>query len=482
MRRLGTVVIVLYLALWAGLAFAQSNSTTAVPYVYRLKIGNCTFDPVDRRQTGFRVQGTVGIVTALHGVADCQTISAVADNGQEIFNDLDIVQVDIERDIALLVSPELAQRTSDGLALSTLTASAILTTPLSITGYPLGLDAQDVESNLLVRDLEPLDAIIPDPEETDALRLRHSPALTITVLNLQAQLLPGHSGAPLFDPENRLVGVGNGGLRGGTVNRSWAIPWSDVQLQPVTLPQVKQGLTALSAMEPSLALAFSSTYPEQPESSAKLVKFSGRIVDQQTNRGIGSTEVLLVFDEAGEYRVSYSDTRGFFVFEFAPTKERSVGTIAIEAAGYDYQLLPVELGAERSIGRILLQPLSPTPTPTATASPTPEPTVTPQPTVQVRVIMIGVGFASESQTNEARRKQSALLAAQKDANRNLVLWRDGADLDSVTIVDQGEVQTDRIREEIIRTRVRSGTVISQSYDNTTGEAQVTVEYVVEIPE
>lgn len=381
MRRIGAIAIVLLLALWAGLALAQNGSVTPVPYVYRLKIGGCTFAPADRRQTGFRVQGTVGIITALHGVADCQTISAVADHGQEIFNDLVIEQVDIERDIALLTSSDLTQKPSDGLALSMLTNSAILTTPLSIAGYPLGLDAQDVESNLIVRDLETLDAIIPASEETAAFRLRRSPALTTTVLNLQAQLLPGHSGAPLLDPENRLVGVGNGGLRGGTINRSWALPWSDVQLQSITLPQIKQQWTALSATEPGLALAFSSTYPEQPTSSAKLITVSGRLVDQQTNRGIGNTEVLLVFDKAGEYSVSYSDPRGFFVFEFAPTKERAVGTIAIEAVGYEYHLLPVELGSVRNLlGRIPLQALPPTPTPTATATPTPQPTATATPT------------------------------------------------------------------------------------------------------
>jgi len=387
MGRASVVAIVLLFGLWAGLAFAQSDSAAPVPYVYRLKIGNCTFDPADRRQTGFRVQGVAGMVTALHGVADCQTISAIADDGQEVFNDLVIQQVDIERDIALLISPDLTQKPSDGLALSPLTARAILTTPLSIVGYPLGLDAQDVESNLLVRDLEALDAIIPDPEETEALRLRRSPALTTTVLNLQAQLLPGHSGAPLLDPENRLVGVGNGGLRGGTVNRSWAIPWSAVQLQPITLPPIKQQLTTLLATEPALALAFSRTYPEQPTSSAKLVKFSGRLVDQQTNRGIGNTEVLLVFDEAGEYRVSYSDPRGFFVFEFAPSKERAIGTIAIEAVGYEYQLLPVELGVVRNLGRIPLQALPPTPTPTATASPTPS--STPEPCTATVISLTG---------------------------------------------------------------------------------------------
>ena len=141
-----------------------------------------------------------------------------------------------------------------------------------------------------------------------------------------------------------------------------------------------------------------------------------------------------------------------------------------------------DLDVNTRLGTVRLALLPPTPTPMPTAPPTPEPTVTPQPMVRVQVLMTGVGFASESQTNEARRKQSALLAAQKDANRNLVLWRDGADLEAVTIVDQGEVQTDRIRDEIVRTRVRSGTIIEQSYDDATKMAQVTIEYMVEIPE
>src|ERR1044071_9832439 len=47
-------------------------------YVYSVKIAVCKFMPTSlRSQTGFRVRGIKGIVTALHGVADCNDIRVI---------------------------------------------------------------------------------------------------------------------------------------------------------------------------------------------------------------------------------------------------------------------------------------------------------------------------------------------------------------------------------------------------------------------
>lgn len=122
-----------------------------------------------------------------------------------------------------------------------------------------------------------------------------------------------------------------------------------------------------------------------------------------------------------------------------------------------------------------------TPTPTATFTSTTQLTATLSPLKQVRITVIGIGFAPESEINPARRKQFALTAARAKASASFAQWQEGENVEEVTIVDQGELQTDLIRIEV-RAHIPGGREISQSYDNATGEAQVTVEYVVEIPE
>src|SRR4051812_19891114 len=63
-----------------------------------------------RSQTGFRLVGTAGIVTALHGVVDANQITArpsVA--GMRVTKPLKIIKVDIEHDLALISSAEVSK-------------------------------------------------------------------------------------------------------------------------------------------------------------------------------------------------------------------------------------------------------------------------------------------------------------------------------------------------------------------------------------
>ena len=117
MRRYAiAVAATLLVFVWVSLVTARSEYVTPIPYIYRIDIKGCEGELPNRRQTGFRVKELRGIVTALHGVVDCQkTISAVADGGQEIFTDLKLQQVDIDRDIVLLTSPTLEALPADGL-------------------------------------------------------------------------------------------------------------------------------------------------------------------------------------------------------------------------------------------------------------------------------------------------------------------------------------------------------------------------------
>ena len=76
--------------------YAQNNAS---PAIFRIIASECSFDPSSRTQTGFGIsqENVQGIVTALHGVADCQMIRAENDNGLKVAN-LQIDKIDIDRD------------------------------------------------------------------------------------------------------------------------------------------------------------------------------------------------------------------------------------------------------------------------------------------------------------------------------------------------------------------------------------------------
>ena len=132
--------------------------------------------------------------------------------------------------------------------------------------------------------------------------------------------------------------------------------------------------------------------------------------------------------------------------------------------------------------------VSPSPTatdePTATAQPEPTATSTPIATNQVRIVVTGIGAAPPDVTSPGLKKQYALTAAKAVASANFARWQNGEAVEEVVILNQaaGELLEDAIRIEVQRARIPGGTVIEQSYDDANGEAEVTVEYVVDLPQ
>ena len=85
----------------------------------------------------------------------------------------------------------------------------------------------------------------------------------------------------------------------------------------------------------------------------------------------------------------------------------------------------------------------------------------------------GVGYAATWANNAAQRESSALLAAEMDAKRNLLAWTNGVEIEAVTVVNQGKVEIDVIRQ-VVKGHLQGVTIVSQRYDDTTRQAQVTV--------
>lgn len=352
---------------------AQSELNPANPHILRLTSKGCTHAPTVRRQTAFRVAGVTGLVTALHGVVDCTTISALSDDGSLVLPDLTLAAVDLEHDMALLWSATLATLPQAGLTPARLDHAAMLTAPLQIVGYPLGLEKQDRTTIARVRAIESLDDTIPDNEEPIAFVRRKSPLITIDVLNFQAQLLPGHAGAPLLDEHDQLVAVADGGRRGETVEQSWGILWDDVRLQDAAQPTIQAKLTRLADDDPAQALAFSSTYPAPASDTTGFTVYTVHVADRNY-AAIADAEVTLAYPHG--YEVAFTDSKGFALFKLNPTIDYTASTVLVEADGYQaVRRHATDPAQQSSIAEFRLERV----VPTATTTPTPLPTATPTP-------------------------------------------------------------------------------------------------------
>ena len=107
--------------------------------------------------------------------------------------------------------------------------------PLKAHGSRYG-NARMTSSNVSLRDIgaRRLEDLLPDRDEADqALRRQIAragcPELTAEILDLEASLVGGISGGPIFDREGKVVGVCNGGLERGATETSWGIPGSALE-------------------------------------------------------------------------------------------------------------------------------------------------------------------------------------------------------------------------------------------------------------
>ncbi|MBV7333778.1 DUF1036 domain-containing protein [Chloroflexi bacterium TSY] len=230
-------------------------------YIYQILASECQHEPTERQQTGFRVKGITGIVTALHGVADCDVGHAnPGDSSASPLRNLQIVQVDVRRDVVLLRPAN--QRLSDNVGLEP-AFGEVGDERVHVIGYPHGVSSQLSTESMHTRrnPLRDLRTLVP-PQNIKTLRGRGSPHPDIEVLSIEGHLVPGHSGAPIFNRASQVIGVGNGGLQGGATEIVWAIPWRDISWQ--TNIQAREALRKLRGKNPSILFAYPSEFVMLP--------------------------------------------------------------------------------------------------------------------------------------------------------------------------------------------------------------------------
>lgn len=207
----------------------------ATPNIFKIRASNCAHGG-EMALTGFLAREHQGIVTALHGVDGCQNIVAL--NHQEVWTNLEVIAVDRGRDAALLRSESIENHyrgyANAGFTFSENTSGAIIS-----LGYPFDLTELIDEEIRLRSDStgtsisSPLRNLIPATNQ-DAFRNCDSPDITLDVLNVDAPLRPGESGAPLLNNNNEVVAIVMGGLYEGRIDIAWATQVMRLDFVPAT--------------------------------------------------------------------------------------------------------------------------------------------------------------------------------------------------------------------------------------------------------
>jgi hypothetical protein len=218
-------LVVLLLLPVSSFAQVSLRAQEDVDYIYKVISAGCPGGQLS--QTGFRVQGVAGIVTALHGIAGCRTITA---HGRfHSYSDLKVGGIDLRKDVALLTRTDMDG--SQGLlpvqSQQRMQEVAQPGARLTVVGYPDGIKGQ-ATTHLNARPIRPLRDLVP-AEAVELLTTRGSPSPDTAVLFIEGHLIPGHSGAPVMDAQGRVVAVGDGGISKGTVEHGWAIPWPSIE-------------------------------------------------------------------------------------------------------------------------------------------------------------------------------------------------------------------------------------------------------------
>jgi hypothetical protein len=244
--------------------------------------------------TGFVWKNPNQVVTSLHGMSKTGTIKVLYLNNA--WRNVKIKKVYQKADLVLLeVLPG-----QDPVPIGVAPINNFHVGPIKFGAdvYAFGFNsgAPGSSSRILRKgDVSPetLNSLIPSKDKA-ALAKIGFPALDLNILYLEGSLLPGFSGAPVFDSQGRLIGVGDGGLEKGASNVSWIIPakyLTDLENSTVT------------------------TLPPNFETLSQL--FSADVRIETTAENTENVEEEL-------FRQTYANPVETDEFEFYPTKNRSL--------------------------------------------------------------------------------------------------------------------------------------------------------------
>ncbi len=178
-------------------------------------------EPKAGTATGFCWQDPLYVVTALHAVAGVTEIKIYKNDGSS--TTAKVVKALLEADLALLkLASDLGLKP---LALAEVNVNAGKS--YTIWGFPHAVNKIQDNEVRLSRSVETspiLDDIINGDDLKYQLEKQKYPSTRAKILKIGSTIQPGQSGAPLFTSDGKVVGVADGGLRGGTALLNWGMP------------------------------------------------------------------------------------------------------------------------------------------------------------------------------------------------------------------------------------------------------------------
>lgn len=300
----------------SGSVISQSFDPSAVKNsLVRVKVNLDKTDTKFNVCTGFVWKKPNQVVTSLHAMRPGMPIKVLFLN--EAWRTAKVVRVLEKADLVLLEITDPQPVPSGVVPLTSYNDQPIkFGTDIFAMGYNNG--ATGSSSRTLKKgfvDPENLDNLVPKSDRV-ALSNIGFPALDLHILYLEGSLLPGYSGSPVFDPQGRLIGIGDGGLEKGASNVSWLIP-----------------AKYLAELENSSSQALPSNFPDMT------LLFSAELTEEKATQGPGNeqNESTTQADENSDPESEeYYEEYGFDEvtpvespdFEFWLTKNRSLDEMA----------------------------------------------------------------------------------------------------------------------------------------------------------
>ncbi|MCA8929484.1 MAG: trypsin-like peptidase domain-containing protein, partial [Alphaproteobacteria bacterium] len=276
-----------------------------------------TQGPERRVATGFAFGPAGHVVTAAHVVAGCDAITVYWEKHGGQTQPATLARVLARADLALLA----VGAATPGPALPAEPRRPVVDTEVETLGYYLSVPTMSNKRLRVTYGSARLSDMVP-PQVRRELQQSGAIAIDLDILRLDGHLLPGHSGAPIFDMQGKVVGVGSGGLKSGAASVSWAVPahYLTALLASQDGPmngQAVAGLFASTAPDPS-AGAGNANAPQTMQASCGGVRFVYTGLRSFNELTVGHEDLNSVHRLMAAFALTPQQTAAFRYHTFQP--------------------------------------------------------------------------------------------------------------------------------------------------------------------
>jgi Trypsin-like peptidase domain len=237
--------------------------------VFKVSADNCS-NQQPGEGTGFLWKNSNQLVTALHVIAGCQAITVTGNHKTLPAKITHILKM---ADLALLSVSGLDSFPVLSESVSPLTTDQ----ELWAWGYQEGGPNPSERKLYKLEGARTLGEFV-SKEVANDIRVSGTPDLSMEIVYV-SELVPGLSGAPILDANGTVVGIGNGGLNGGSVGVNWATP-------PKYLRALES--SAESTSQTRTATVYQFGFGRRLPSSSQYVQCGGFIFNQMPSFTLGN--------------------------------------------------------------------------------------------------------------------------------------------------------------------------------------------------